>query len=155
MYAYPLLETVGEDYAEHIKNKAVLSYHTPRGTERLAEYLAEEILRKNCLLWLRDVIEKTLAKLSDLERQLIEMRYFGKRRNAVLTYRGKDGVEKPWSERKYFRCQQRLGEKIGGMLTIAGVSKSWFEKNLLGVELIGKIYRYLEAGKPVLAEKWS
>ena len=155
LYAYPLLETVGEDYAEHIKNKAVLSYHTPRGTERLAEYLAEEILRKNCLLWLRDVIEKTLAKLSDLERQLIEMRYFGKRRNAVLTYRGKDGVEKPWSERKYFRCQQRLGEKIGGMLTIAGVSKSWFEKNLLGVELIGKIYRYLEAGKPVLAEKWS
>ena len=155
LYAYPLLKTVGEDYAEHIKNKAVLSYHTPRGTERLAEYLAEEILRKNCLLWLRDVIEKTLAKLSDLERQLIEMRYFGKRRNAVLTYRGKDGVEKPWSERKYFRCQQRLGEKIGGMLTIAGVSKSWFEKNLLGVELIGKIYRYLEAGKPVLAEKWS
>jgi len=155
LYAYPLLKTVGEDYAEHIKNKAVLSYYTPNGTERLAEYLAEEILRKNCLLWLRDVIEKTLAKLSDLERLLIEMRYFGKRRNAVLTYRGKDGVEKPWSERKYFRYQQRLGEKIGGMLTIAGLSKAWFENNLLGVELIGKIYRYLEAGKPVLAEKWS
>ena len=34
-------------------------------------------------------------------------------------------------------------------------NKDWFEKNLLGVELIGKIYRYLEAGKPVLAEKWS
>ena len=107
LYAYPLLKTVGEDYAEHIKNKAVLSYHTPRGTQRLAEYLAEEILRKNCLLWLRDVIEKTLAKLSELERQLIEMRYFGKRRNAALTYRGKDGVEKPWSERKYFRYNTR------------------------------------------------
>ena len=155
LYAYPLLKTVGEDYAEHIKNKAVLSYYTPRGTEKLAEYLAEEILRKNCLLWLREAIASTLEKLSGLERLLIEIRYFGKKRNEALTYRGKDGVEKPWSERKYFRCQQRLGEKIGGMLTVAGLTKDWFEKNLLGVELIGKIYRYLEAGKPVLAEKWS
>lgn len=155
LYAYPLLKTVGEDYAEHIKNKAVLSYHTPRGTQHLAEYLAEEILRKNCLLWVKEVISATLDKLSGLERTLIEIRYFGKRRNTPLTYRGKDGVEKPWSERKYFRCQQRLGEKLGGMLTVAGITKAWFESNLLGVELIGKIYRYLEAGKPVLTERWN
>ena len=153
LYAYPLLKTVGEDYAEHIKNKAVLSYDSPRGTERLAEYLAEEILRKNCLLWLREVVEKTLDKLSAVERTLIEIRYFGKRRKIPLTYKGKDGVEKPWSERKYFRCQQKLGEKIGGMLTVAGITKAWFENNLLGVELIGKIYRYIESGKPILTER--
>ena len=155
LYAYPLLKTVGEDYAEHIKNKAVLSYHSPRGTERLAEYLAEEILRKNCLLWLKDSIEKTLAKLSALEKLLIEMRYFGKKRNQPLTYRGKDGEEKPWSERKYFRAQQKLGDKIGGMLLQAGITKAWFENNLLGVELIGKIYRYLQEGKTVFAERWA
>ena len=63
LYAYPLLKTVGEDYAEHIRNKAVLSYHSPRTTEELAEYLAEEILRKNDLLMLRGVIEKTVEKL--------------------------------------------------------------------------------------------
>lgn len=155
LYAYPLLKTVGEDYAEHIKNKAVLSYHSPRGAERLAEYLAEEVLRKNCLLWLKEVIEKTLGKLSELEQRLIEMRYFGRRRNAALTYRGKDGVEKPWSERKYFRAQQKLGDKIGGMLVLAGITKTWFENNLLGVELIGKIYRYLQEGKTILTERWA
>lgn len=152
LYAYPLLKTVGEDYAEHIKNKAVLSYHSPRGTLHLAEYLAEEILRKNCLLWLKEVIEKTLNKLSDLERTLVGMRYFGHKRKIPLTYKGKDGVEKPWSERKYFRRQQKLGDKIGGMLTVAGITKPWFEANLLGVELIGKIYRYIEAGKPIAME---
>ena len=150
LYAYPLLATVGEDYAEHIRNKAVLSYHSSRSTENLAEYLAQEILRKNDLLWLRKVIEKTLTKLNDTERALVSARYFGKKKIPLH----KAG-EEPWSERKYFRYQQRLGEKIGGMLTIAGVSKTWFENNLLGVELIGKIYRYLEAGKTVLVEKWS
>ena len=152
LYAYPLLKTVGEDYAEHIKNKAVLSYDSPRGTQRLAEYLAEEILRKNCLLWLKEVIEKTLDKLSDLEKTLIGMRYFGKKRKIPLTYKGKDGVDKPWSERKYFRCQQKLGEKVGGMLAVAGITKTWFDKNLLGIELIAKIYRYIEAGKTIVAE---
>ena len=52
LYAYPLLATVGEDYAEHIRNKAVLSYHSSRSTENLAEYLAQEILRKNDLLFI-------------------------------------------------------------------------------------------------------
>jgi len=80
LYAYPLLKTVGEDYAEHIKNKAVLSYNSPKSTESLAEYLAEEILRKNCLLWLKEVIERTVDKLSALDRGLVEMRYFGKKR---------------------------------------------------------------------------
>ena len=46
LYAYPLLRTVGEDYAEHIRNKALLSYDSAMTTERLAEYLAEEILCK-------------------------------------------------------------------------------------------------------------
>ena len=90
LYAYPLLKTVGEDYAEHIKNKAVLSYNSSRNTESLAEYLAEEILHKNCLLWLKEVIEKTVDKLNDLDRSLVETRYFGKKKKPLFT-KGEDG----------------------------------------------------------------
>ena len=153
LYAYPLLKTVGEDYAEHIKNKAVLSYHSPRGTECLAEYLAEEILRKNCLLWVREIIHKALEELSEEERELLGRRYFGQRKKVPLMHKGKDGVDKPWSERKYFRRQQKLGEKVSAMLSREGLNQEWFEKNLLGVELIEKIYRYIQAGKVIIAEE--
>ena len=139
LYAFPLLKTVGEDYAEHIRNKAVLSYNSPRTTEELAEYLAQEILRKNSLLWLRQTIARVLEKLDTTERALIEMRYFGKKKIPLH----KEG-EMPWSERKYFRYQQRVGEKVGGMLIVAGVTKEFFDTRLRGVELIRKIHRHVE-----------
>jgi hypothetical protein len=142
LYAYPLLKTVGEDYAEHIRNKALLSYDSGKSAEQLAVYLAEEILRKNCLEWLKDVIEQTLSKMTPLERSLIETRYFGKKKREDLF-----PVGQAWSERKYFRCQQKVGEKIGGMLSVAGVTKEVFDRELADLDLISKIHRHVEEGK--------
>ena len=140
LYAYPLLETVGEDYAEHIRNKALLSYDSRLDAESLAVYLAEEILRKNCLEWLKNVIEQTLGKMSPLERALIETRYFGKKRRENVFPTGQQ-----WSERKYFRYQKKVGEKIGGMLAVAGITKEVFDKDLAELDLIKKIHRHVEA----------
>ena len=139
LYAYPLLKTVEEDYAEHIRNKAVLSYNSRLTTEELAEYLAKEILRKNNLLWLRGAIEGVLEKLDDNERALVAARYFGKKKIPLH----KEG-EQEWSERTYFRQQQKVGEKVGGMLIVAGVTKEFFDTRLEGVELIRKIHRHVE-----------
>ena len=144
LYAYPLLKTVGEDYAEHIRNKAVLSYNSPRTTENLAEYLAQEILRKNNLLWLKGTIEGVLKRLNDTERALIEMRYFGKKKFPLH----KEG-EAPWSERKYFRRQEKVGEKIGGMLNAAGVTKDFFDTRLRDVELIRKVHNFVAKRRDV------
>ena len=138
LYAYPLLKTVEEDYAEHIRNKAVLSYNSRLTTEELAEYLAKEILRKNNLLWLRGAIEGVLEKLDDKERALVAARYFGKKKIPLH----KEG-EQEWSERTYFRQQQKVGEKVGGMLVAAGVTKEFFETRLQGVELIDKIHKFV------------
>lgn len=142
LYAYPLLKTVGEDYAEHIRNKAVLSYNSSWRTEDLAEYLAKEILRKNNLLWLRGAIDGVLAKLDETERALIAARYFGKKKLPLH----KAG-EQEWSERTYFRQQQKVSEKVGGMLIVAGVTKEFFDTRLQGVELISKIHRCVSVGK--------
>ena len=142
LYAYPLLKTVGEDYAEHIRNKAVLSYNSSWKTEDLAEYLAKEILRKNNLLWLRGAIDEVLAKLDETERALIAARYFGKKKLNLH----KAG-EQEWSERTYFRQQQKVSEKVGGMLIVAGVTKEFFDTRLQGVELISKIHRCVSEGK--------
>lgn len=83
LYAYPLLRTVGEDYAEHIRNKALLSYDSAMTTERLAEYLAEEILCKERLEWLKRTVEDVLSRLSDVERTLVAIRYFGKTKKSA------------------------------------------------------------------------
>ena len=142
LYAYPLLKTVGEDYAEHIRNKAVLSYNSSWRTEDLAEYLAKEILRNNHLLWLRGAIDGVLAKLDETERALIAARYFGKKKLPLH-----EAGEQEWSERTYFRQQQKVGEKVGGMLVAAGVTKEFFETRLEGVELISKIHKFVNEGK--------
>ena len=141
LYTYPLLKTIGKDYADHIRNKALLSYDSAWDTERLTEYLAEEILRKERLEWLCGVVEETLLGLSDLERDLVAIRYFGirNRLRAVVAFakekkgeekkgdekkRGeKKGDEKKLSRRDYFRKQQRLADKLNGIFREKGLTK--------------------------------
>ncbi len=145
LYAYPLLKNVGEDYAAHIRNKAVLSYNSRFTTEKLAEYLAEEILRKDCLVWLKDKIDSVLHKLSESERTLVAVRYFGKRNKNPQNIQSFPWAA--WNERKYFRFMQRLSEKIGGMLKIAGITQEVFDNELLEIDIIKKIHRFVEDGK--------
>lgn len=147
LYAYPLLKNIEEDYETHIRNKALLSYDSNWATERLAEYLAEEILHKNKLLWLRKVIETALDKLSGTERLLMGLRYFGKARGKKPT--GEEGVQEPycWSERKYFRVQNRLSQKVTGIMVALGLTKAYFDEELSELDEIKKIYRFVEMGR--------
>ena len=152
LYAYPLLKNVGEDYAEHIRNKAILSYNSNKTTFELAEYLAEEILHKNALVRLKSIIEDNLSKLSDLEQELLAIRYFGKKRKSQRSpfppNKGVEGVDpRFWSERKYFRFLQRLSDKMAAMLVVGGVTKSFFENELEKIDIIEKIHRFVEEGR--------
>ncbi len=138
LYGYPLLKTVEQDYEEHIKNKAVLSYFSPQGAEGLAEYLAEEIIEMRKLEWLKGKVEEVLRKLTDLERVLVGIRYFGKRKA--------DG-NCAWTERTYFRKQQRLGDKITGLLTQHGLTEEVFLNEYANIQPFQKISKKLEDGK--------
>ena len=77
---YPLLATVGKDYEEHIRNKALLSYDSKTNAESLIEYIAEEIICKERLECLKSIVEEFFEKISDTDRALIAIRYFGKSR---------------------------------------------------------------------------
>lgn len=148
LYTYPLLKTVERDYEEHIRNKAVLSYKSRLSAEELAEYLAEEILQKEKLAWLRSVVEGVLGKLSDLERALLAIRYFGKRR-ATGNFTAVAGRVAAWSEREYFRRQQRLSEKVGAMLRCAGVTKEKYLAEFAELELFKKVHRFVEKDRGI------
>ena len=152
LYAYPLLETVGKDYEEHIKNKALLSYESAMTTERLAEYIAGEILCMDKLEWLKATVDGVLDKLDEVERSLLDIRYFGKRkgiRRFLPLRRATAGVngESVWSEGKYRRKQQRLGEKLAVMLKGAGVTKAVYERDFLEVDMFRKIHNFVEKGR--------
>ena len=143
LYAYPLLQTVGQDYQIHIRNKAVLSYRNSTDAESLAEYLAGEILNMRRLEWLKGRVELILDKLNEEERTLLSIRYFGKGKKMKGLL--EDG--KRWSERNYFRRQNRLSEKVGAMLCVFGVTKELFVNEFAGLELFKKIYKFVEEGK--------
>ena len=80
LHSYPYLKMTKDAYMQHVKNKALLSCDGRMNTEKLAEHLAEEILRKRRLEWLEDAIEKALSNLNDLERGLVGIRFFGEKR---------------------------------------------------------------------------
>ncbi len=151
LYAYPFLKNVGREYAEHIENKAILSYRSGYTAERLALYLAEEILQKEKLEWLKERIERVLGKLSEVERTLVAIRYFGKERKIKreLADRKRNGEKyaNVWSERKYFRRQNRLSEKVGAMLEGVGVTQEVFEREYAGLDIFKKIYKFVCEGR--------
>ncbi len=149
LYAYPFLETVGEDYEEHIRNKAVLSYDSRWQAERLTEYLAEEILRMRRLEWLKGKVEEALSRLTDGERELVALRYFGggRKRKWLRPREGNPLRKRIWTERTYFRRQQRLGEKICGLFVLVGISEEVFEQDFAALEPFARIGRYIAEGK--------
>ena len=152
LYAYPLLDTVEKDYDEHILNRAVLSYH--KNAQETAEYIVGEIWEKDWLVWLKSVVEGVLDKLSEVEKALVSVRYFGKKRKIKGDLTQSDCEEYlKWSESKYFREQQKLGEKLEAKLKSAGLNKALFEKVFAPTDMFATLYKYLCEGKGEKLEK--
>lgn len=144
LYAYPSLQRMGDAYAQHIRNKALLSCDGRMNTEALAEYLAEEILQKRRLEWLKNTVDEALGLLSDLERTLIEVAFFGAKKKLRLLTKKKLAAScdlKTWGERTRTRFQTRALEKLKVSLIKAGLTQKRFEEEFLHIELIQKIYR--------------
>ncbi len=146
LYAYPLLETVGKDYAEHIRNKALLSYDSRMGAERLAEYIAGEIIAKEHLEALKQDVDAVLDKLEETEKRLLAIRYFGKGKQ-LREFLKNERASAGWSERKYFRQQKKLGEKVAMMLRAVGVTQERFRREFSGLEIFKQITRFVEEGR--------
>ena len=155
LYAYPLLKNVGREYDEYIRNKALLSYRSASPAWALAETIAEQIVEKQKLEWLKERVEKVLARLDDTERTLLAVRYFrgGGRSGGLLIKKtpveadGKRAEIAAWSERKYFRRQSRLAEKVGAMLCGVGITEEVFEREYAPLDTFRKIYEFVQAGK--------
>ena len=138
-----------EDYQIHIRNKALLSHNCTTSAEKLAEYLAGEILTMRSLQNLKRTVEEVLAKLSLEERTLIEIRYFGRRKKmrGFLKRRISKGNLRECSETTYFRRQRALGEKVAAMLHFARITKEKYLAEYASSDIFRKIHAFVEAGK--------
>jgi hypothetical protein len=143
LYAYPFLDTVSEDYQIHIRNKAVLSHRQSLPAEVVAERIVEVIFEKRCLEWLKEKVEVVLNKLSDLDKALVRMRYFRKSRKEKLP----EGGQGVWSERKYFRMQDKLYSKLKSLFVGVGFTEEVFDEHFANREIFRKIGKFLESGE--------
>lgn len=151
LYGYPLLETVSEDYRAHIQNKAALSVRTDKSALELAVELAGEICEKRDFEWLKGCVDSALDMLTDVEKTLIATRYFGKRRKIKRALPQQGEIAKTeisaWSERKYFRFQKRLFDKVSAILNRLGLTEEVFEAKFAKTDIFEKIYRFVCEGK--------
>lgn len=154
LYAYPLLKKTEETYGECIKNKALLSYRSSKPAEAVAEAIANEILEKENLLWLKERVERMTDKLSEGERSLLALRFFGKgakmKKSTLDKLEREQVLGKELSQRQYFRILNRVGEKAASMLVAEGVTRELYEEKFSKVELLKKIgvwLRRMRGGK--------
>ena len=161
LYTYPKLHIIEKDYEEHIQNRAILSYRYKGSVESLTEYLAQEVIRRHRLAELKKTLDKLFQKLSEEERLLLQLRYFGKIRRAkngekesfseVTKSLKQEFVEElKWSERSYYRKQNRLLKKLVAEFNRIGLNKESFENEWLDYEFVRAVYRFLERKKKCL-----
>ncbi len=146
-YTYPLLRTVEKDYEEHIKNKALLSFDGRVATEKLAEYIAKEIIEKDKLAWLKGQVEGILQRLSEEERTLVCIRFFRTKNIRDFVRKDEDTDTSKWSERMYFRRQKRLEEKLGAMLDASGLTEEFYEKEFSYIDIFKRVDRLVKKGE--------
>ncbi len=163
LYTYSKLGEIEKDYESHIRLKALTSYDYRRSTEKIAEYIATQVLLKGLFKQLRECAERALNGLTEEENLLLNLRYFGKIdqlkkgvRRICATYVGQErrekilsflGLKKVWSERTYFRKQKALFEKICRKFQAIGLTKEKFEEEYGEIELFNGVKKFLESEK--------
>ncbi|MBQ8322555.1 MAG: hypothetical protein IJX91_01165 [Clostridia bacterium] len=146
LYAYPWLEKTGEAYGVHIRNRAILSYRDGAPAVAQAEYIVAEIVEKRKLEWLKATLDRVFARLTDAQRTLISLRYFGTGSKIKSLSRKAKSVRGAFSESKYFRLQERLTETVRAMLYGEGLTEESFEKDFSQMELFRRIGARMRSG---------
>lgn len=143
---YPTIDEMKKAYAEHIRNKAILSHRQFGPAGDLITYVAGQICKRDKLVWLECVVNEVVAKLNDTERALLHMRYFRqKKAKAGVT----EGISK-WSESTYFRMQKKLERRIESMLIAKGLTEQVFDDWFADMEIFRYVVRCLPSKRDEL-----
>lgn len=140
LYTYPHLESIIGDIDKLVCLKAYTSFGT--SCERAAEKIIDTIDKKRRLLNLKVVLDDLILKLNDEEKWLLEHKYF-RRRKFIKKYLGCTTVT--FSERTYFRKQNRLLSKLSWLLSLKGMSEEWFLDNYSDIDWFSSFYKRIKS----------
>ena len=145
LYSYPKMAQMEMNYQEHIFCKACFSFDNRRTGEFLAEELAGEVVKKQTIKELRDLIGRVVERFSEKERYLLELRYF-RRKLKLKEFEEKYGKPSIESVRSYFRKQMRLIEKVERTFMRFGVTEEKMEE-FMRIDELKAVYLRLCKGK--------
>ena len=145
LYVYPSIGEMEKAYAEHIRNKAILSYKNMYATEGLVRYVAGQICRREKLLWLNEILQSVVDGLDETDKALLQIRYFGKKRKNTQKG-GAFGDIAKWSASKYFRMQRKLEQRVEQRLIHNGLTEQVFDEWFAPMEIFRRICAYLQTG---------
>lgn len=137
------MEQMEVNYEEHIKNMAYMSFKV--AAAKIAEEIATEVLKKGLLGELKRRMDKVVARLTEQERYLLELRYF-RRKKALSEYGEKYGKDFFGSVRNYFRRQAALLKKAESLMERYGLGKDKREK-FFRLEELEAVLSYIQAGR--------
>ena len=129
LYAYPKLGRVAEDIGQLVQAKARASVIGREPALACAEKLIGYNFLREQLLFVKDELEALLGCLSREERFLLEYKYF-RRKRELAAYAD---LRLSYSERTYFRRQQRLARTVNAELVRRGLTEEWFFEAFSGV----------------------
>ncbi|MGN1053219.1 MAG: hypothetical protein ACI4SH_07520 [Candidatus Scatosoma sp.] len=147
LYVYPALKAAAKEVGEHVKRKACLSYGDRLSCEALTEYLLGQIDTKERLETLFYTIGGALDELSDQEKFLLQVRYFGGKNKVISAYSDEEIQKLCGSRRSYYRRQEKLVKKIGERFLRKGLNEEKFYSEYGSIELIRRVDRALSSGR--------
>lgn len=147
LYVFPALRVMADEVGEHVKRKACLSFDNRVPCENLAVYLLEQLELKSRIETLFDTLGGVVDKLSEQEKFLLQLRYFGGKNKKISACSDEEIRKLCGSRRSYYRRQERLLKKIGEKLLRRGVDESQFYKEYGELELVRRVDRALKSGR--------
>lgn len=137
LYVYPNVESVIEQIDELVEKKAITSMNDYSPCLSQCEKITELTRQKREFIYLKNVLDRVLERLSEEEKVYLEYKYF-KRKNK------RDLGDYDFTSRNYFRKQIKLARKIANSLEKKGFDDAYFEKNLLCVEFMNEFCKRVE-----------
>ena len=145
LYSYPRMAQMEKNYEEHILNKACLSFDNRKSGEFLVEEVAKEVLKKQLLKEVAEMMGKVVSFLTEKEKYLLELRYF-RRKKALAVYEEKFGQAVFGSVRGYFREQVRLLEKTARLMVRCGLTEEKMQE-YMQIDELQAVLSYIEKGR--------
>lgn len=134
LYAYPHIEAILEQIDDLVLRKALSSMSDFSPCEEQCEKILDFTWQKDVLCALKLMVEKALNKLSDMQKDMLDYKYFKQKPKECF-------IGFDVQSRGYFRRQVALVKKLGERFDKVGLTDEWFDKNCMVMDFFVQMHK--------------